>query len=74
MVSVPLWIMDFYGKAGVAFWDYDGRNFDADGEDLYFGLGAAFNIGSSLDIYGEWVRFDQDAEIDALGVGVRWTF
>ena len=74
MVSVPLWIMDFYAKAGVAFWDYDGRNFDADGEDLYFGLGAAFNIGSSLDIYGEWVRFDQDAEIDALGVGVRWTF
>lgn len=74
MVSVPLWIMDFYAKAGVAFWEYDGRNIDADGNDPYFGLGAAFNIGSSFDIYGEWVRFDQDARIDALGIGVRWTF
>ena len=74
MVSVPLWIMDFYAKAGAAFWEYDGRNVDTDGTDPYFGLGAAFNIGGSLDIYGEWVRFDQDAKMDSFGVGVRYTF
>lgn len=74
MVSVPLWIMDLYARAGAAFWEWDGRNIDADGTDPYFGLGAAFNIGGSLDLYAEWVRFDQDADIDAIGVGARWTF
>lgn len=74
MVSVPLWIMDFYARGGAAFWDWDGRNIDADGTDPYFGLGAAFNLGGSLDLYAEWIRFDQDADIDAIGLGARWTF
>ena len=65
--------MDFYARVGLAYWEYDGRNIDEDGNDPYFGLGAAFNIGSSLDIYGEWVRFDQEAKIDSLGLGIRWT-
>jgi OOP family OmpA-OmpF porin len=74
MVSVPLWIMDFYARGGAAFWDWDGRNVDADGTDPYFGLGAAFNLGGSLDLYAEWIRFDQDADIDTFGLGARWTF
>ena len=32
------------------------------------------NVGGSLDLYAEWIRFDQDADIDAFGVGARWTF
>jgi OOP family OmpA-OmpF porin len=75
MVSVPLWIMDFYARGGAAFWDFDARGAaDADGTDPYYGLGAAFNIGSSFDIYAEWIRFDLDAEVDTFGLGVRWTF
>ena len=74
MVSVPLWIMDFYARGGAAFWDMDGRNIDEDGTDPYYGVGAAFNLGGSLDLYLEWVRFDMEADIDTIGLGARWTF
>ena len=74
MASVPLWIMDFYAKGGAAMWEYDGRNVDADGTDAYYGVGAAFNIGGSLDLYAEWVRFDLETNLDTFGLGVRWTF
>ena len=74
MVSVPLWIMDFYARGGAAMWNYEGRNVDLDGTDPYYGVGAAFNIGGSLDIYAEWVRFDLETDIDTFGLGVRFTF
>lgn len=74
MVSVPLWIMDFYVRGGAAMWEYDGSNVDLDGTDPYYGVGAAFNIGGSLDIYAEWVRFDFETDIDTIGLGVRFTF
>jgi hypothetical protein len=74
MVSVPLWIMDFYARGGAAMWEYDGKNVDIDGTDPYYGVGAAFNIGGSLDIYAEWVRFDLDTDLDTFGLGVRFTF
>ena len=74
MVSVPLWIMDFYARGGAAMWEYDGRNVDLDGTDPYYGLGFAFNIGGSLDLYAEWVRFDFETDLDTFGLGVRWTF
>ena len=74
MVSVPLWIMDFYAKGGAAMWEYDGKNIDTDGTDPYYGVGAAFNIGGSLDIYAEWVRFDLETDLDTFGLGVRFTF
>lgn len=74
MVSVPLWILDVYGRGGLAYWDFDGRNIDADGTDPYYGLGVALNIGGSLDLYLEWVRFDLETDVDTAGLGVRWTF
>ena len=74
MVSVPLWIMDFYARGGAAFWNFDGRNIDADGTDPYYGVGASFNIGGSLDLYAEWIRFDLETDLDSFGLGVRYTF
>ncbi len=77
IASVPLWILDVYARGGVAWWE-TGNDGDDDGTDWYFGLGAAFNLGGSLDLYGEWVRFelggDVDSNIDLLGLGIRWTF
>lgn len=74
IVSVPLWILDVYGRAGAAMWDVDSRNFDDDGTDLYYGAGVALNIFGSLDIYAEYVRFDADEAIDSVGLGLRFTF
>ncbi len=74
MVSVPLWILDIYARGGAAFWDADSRLLDDDGTDPYYGLGAALNIGGSLDLYLELLRFDLDTDIDTVGFGVRFTF
>lgn len=79
IASVPLWILDVYGRAGVAWWETStSGGADDDSTDWYYGLGAAFNLGGSIDLYAEWVRFDLgsdvNADIDLLGVGVRWTF
>lgn len=76
MVSVPLWILDLYGRAGVAFWDADAdiRDADDDGEDLYYGAGVALNVFSSIDLYLEVVRFDLQTDLDTASLGVRFTF
>ena len=74
MVSVPLWILDIYARGGAAFWDADSRELSDDGTDPYYGIGAAVNIGGSLDIYLEIIRFDLETDIDTAGLGVRWTF
>lgn len=73
--SVPIWIIDIYARGGAAWWEANTKGIDNDdGTDPYYGLGAAFNLGGSLDIYGEWTRFDLNTDIDLFGVGVRWTF
>lgn len=74
IVSAPLWILDIYGRAGAAMWEVDSRYIDEDGTDLYYGVGAALNVFSSIDLYLEYVRFDADEAIDTAGLGVRWTF
>ncbi|WP_162846126.1 outer membrane beta-barrel protein [Seongchinamella sediminis] len=74
IVSVPLWILDIYGRGGAAMWEVDSRYIDEDGTDLYYGVGAALNVFGSIDLYLEYVRFDADEAIDTAGLGVRWTF
>ena len=74
IVSVPLWILDVYGRAGAAMWDVDSRFIDADGTDLYYGAGAALNVFGSIDLYAEYVRFDADEAIDTINLGMRFTF
>lgn len=74
MVSVPLWVLDVYARGGAAFWDADTNNYEDDGTDPYYGLGAALNVGGSLDFYLEWVRFDFETAIDSFGLGARFTF
>ena len=74
IVSVPLWIVDVYARGGAAFWQADSNQVDNDGNDLYYGVGVALNIFSSIDLYLEGVRFDLDTNIDTVGLGVRITF
>lgn len=74
IVSVPLWIVDVYGRAGAARWEVDSRFIDDDGTDLYYGAGVALNIFGSIDLYAEYVRFDTEEPIDSMGLGLRLTF
>lgn len=72
--SIPIWIIDIYGRLGAAWYENDSSVTTDDGNSPYYGLGAAFNLGASLDIYAEWTRFDIDTDLDLFGLGVRWTF
>ncbi|MEM1110494.1 MAG: outer membrane beta-barrel protein [Pseudomonadota bacterium] len=74
IVSVPLWVLDVYGRIGAAYLEADGRFVDADSTEPYFGVGAALNVGGSLDFYLEYVRIEGDVAIDTAGLGVRFTF
>ena len=74
MVSVPLWIVDVYARGGVSWWEATSRAVDDDGTDPYYGIGGSFNIGGSLDLYAEWIRFDIGADVDTFGIGARFTF
>ena len=74
IVSVPLWILDVYARGGVAIWDADSDNFNDDGEDPYYGVGAALNIFGSIDLYAEVVRFELNTDVDTANLGLRITF
>ncbi len=75
MLSVPLWIFDVYARGGVAMWDAEAKfGLADDGTDPYYGLGGALNLGGSIDLYAEWVRFDLNTDIDTFGLGLRFTF
>jgi len=74
MLSVPLWILDVYARGGVAIWDADSSDFEDDGEDPYYGVGAALNIFGSVDLYAEVIRFDLQTDLDTASLGIRITF
>jgi hypothetical protein len=74
IVSLPIWIIDLYARGGVARWELESGPLDDDGTNAYYGAGLAFNIGASLDIYLEVLRFDMDSHLDSIGAGVRFTF
>ncbi len=76
MVSVPLWLFDVYARGGLAFWETDAQvnAADDDGEDIYYGVGAALNVFSSIDLYLEVVRFDLGTDLDTANLGLRFTF
>ena len=74
IVGVPVGIVDFYLRGGLAAWEADAGTFEEDGQDPFYGFGAGFNLGDDLQIYGEWIRFDIAASIDTLGVGLRFNF
>lgn len=78
MGSLPIWIIDLYARGGAAWWNDEtkdalGKETD-NGRGWYYGLGLAFNLGESLDIFLEWQRYDFDFNTDTVGAGVRFTF
>ena len=72
--SIPLWVIDFYGKIGLAAVDYDINNLGDTKTDPFFGVGGAINLGDSIDIYAEFIRFETEVDIDIIGVGIRYQF
>ncbi|MBW4934954.1 outer membrane beta-barrel protein [Marinobacter sp. F4206] len=76
LAGIKLGPIGLFAKAGVIAWDSDfkGVNFDDDGTDPLYGIGARFNL-FSFQLRAEYERYDlDDFDIDYFSVGAAYTF
>ncbi|MFT5710921.1 MAG: hypothetical protein ACI8QT_001621 [Halioglobus sp.] len=69
---------EVYVKAGVASVSIDveafGKKDDFDGEKAFGGVGFAFDLLDTVDIYAEYLVFDTNIDSEMVGVGIRLDF
>jgi Outer membrane protein beta-barrel domain len=69
---------EIYAKAGLASLSADiktdGIKSDYDGEEAFGGVGFAFDILDTIDIYAEYLMFNTDLDSEMIGIGVRLDF
>ncbi|MEM6604753.1 MAG: outer membrane beta-barrel protein [Pseudomonadota bacterium] len=69
---------EVYGKAGLARFSLDSQlgpaSFSDDSTDPFVGVGAAFDFFDTVDIYAEYLYFENDIDSQMLGVGIRLDF
>jgi opacity protein-like surface antigen len=69
---------EIYGKLGIASVEVDTRvngiKKSYDGEEAFGGIGFAFDLLDTVDIYAEYLQFDNEVESEMIGVGVRFDF
>jgi OmpA-OmpF porin, OOP family len=72
-----------FGKLGLFTWEWTasdttaGRAFETSerGNDVAFGVGAAYHFGRHFAVRAEWERFKlDDTDADLLSVGIIWRF
>jgi hypothetical protein len=76
--------LDGYARIGLLAWDakYEdsyGRSISDDGTDVYFGVGAAWNISPQFAVGADWTRYavesnGLDTDIDAFGAKLKFNF
>ncbi|MDG1733148.1 MAG: outer membrane beta-barrel protein [Thalassotalea sp.] len=71
-------IFEVYAKAGVSSTSGDvtinGFKKDVDGEEAFGGVGASLDILDTIDVYVEYLVFDNEVESELVGAGVRFAF
>ncbi|MEW6998134.1 outer membrane beta-barrel protein [Colwelliaceae bacterium BS250] len=71
-------IFEVYAKAGVSSTSgditYGNDKQNIDGEEAFGGVGASLDILDTLDIYVEYLVFDNEVESELVGAGVRFAF
>jgi OOP family OmpA-OmpF porin len=74
--SIPLGnAFSLFARLGFAAWDLDTNVGDDDGEDLLYGIGAAFNVTEQLQVRLEWEAIDVDGgDADTIGVNALFKF
>jgi len=69
---------EIYAKAGVSSASIDvkeaGIEDNFDGEKAFGGVGFAFDILDTIDIYAEYLKFDNQVDSEMYGIGVRLDF
>lgn len=76
--------LDAYARIGLLAWDAEttsnfGVSGQDDGTDVYFGIGAAWNISPQFAVGADWTRYaaesdGQDMDMDAFGAKVKYSF
>lgn len=79
VVYVPIGpFFEVYAKAGMAAVSVDtklnGVKKDYDATESFGGVGFAFDIFDTIDIYAEYLRFDNKVDSEMMGVGIRLDF
>ena len=66
---------EIYAKAGIAAVQADveigGNKEDFDDEEFFGGVGFAFDIFDTIDIYAEYLQFDSELDSEMIGIGIR---
>jgi hypothetical protein len=65
---------EIYAKAGIASADVEVNGKSEDGDETYTGVGFAFDVLDTLDIYAEYLEFDTEVDSEMLGAGLRLQF
>lgn len=76
LAALNLGPVGVFGKVGQIWWSSDSNipQLDDSGNDMAYGIGLRFQIGS-LGIRGEYEYFDlKGANVGMLSAGVSWTF
>ncbi|WNC67571.1 outer membrane beta-barrel protein [Thalassotalea nanhaiensis] len=70
--------IELYGKVGMAMVEgetvINGEKYSDDGEEAFGGVGMSIDILDTVDIYAEYLVFDNEIESEMAGVGVRLAF
>ena len=79
VVYVPIGpFFEVYAKAGVSSISGDtvfaNIKKDYDSTDAFGGVGFSFDILDTIDIYAEYLAFDNELDSEMVGVGVRFDF
>lgn len=62
------------GKLGFANVEFEEGGSSADSTDLTWGLGVQYDFSRNLGLRALWQRYESDAKVDFLAVGVTWKF
>jgi len=75
MAALPLGpFIELYGKLGVASVDGEINGNKFDGDESYQGVGLAFDFFDTVDLFVEYLKFDNEIDSELLGVGLRLDF
>ncbi len=79
VVYVPIGpFIEVYGKLGVGWLDVEAnigdQRIENDGSDVFGGIGLALDIFDTIDIYTEYLQFDNAIDSRVIGVGIRLDF
>ena len=70
--GIPLGpFIELYGKVGVAEVSVDVDGDDFDSSETFYGAGIAFDILDTIDIYVEYLEFDNEVDSSLIGVGIK---